>query len=386
MKVIDKHMEGNIMSQNSELRTQNIRSFTGIKVLALFLIFYQHSNMPLLPFGLGSRMCELLFVLSGFLVGYNKFHKEIEYSWSTGINYVVSKLIIFYPLHILIVILRCILEYKSFVFTNTWIKLILSLLLITPWFPNEEVFFCFNGSSWFLCSLLFCYLLSPLFIRLMKSKKVLIIFIIVFIVRLSIDVIQETDVIFVTLHTHVNPFVRSLEFFMGMLLVPIFMDCKQKIYHISKLLRIVIFSFIEISACIILFYLMYSYLNICFKTYYVLLFCMNIFIFAFDEGIFSKILGSKVFKQFNSIQFEFYLSHTTFLAYCNAIIYKMNIEIATFGIKFALFVSEFLLLTLICIIYNKLLKPYLSNLMRKFFHLLYSLFGFKLQNFLMSLK
>lgn len=32
--------------------------------------------MPLLPLELGGRMCELLFVLSGFLVGYNKQNKE----------------------------------------------------------------------------------------------------------------------------------------------------------------------------------------------------------------------------------------------------------------------------------------------------------------------
>lgn len=45
-----------------------INSLTGIKVIALLLLFVHHSSLPKLPFELGSRMCELLFVISGFLV------------------------------------------------------------------------------------------------------------------------------------------------------------------------------------------------------------------------------------------------------------------------------------------------------------------------------
>ena len=55
---------------------QMINSLTGIKVIALLLLFIHHSSMPKLPFELGSRMCELLFVISGFLVGYNKYNKN----------------------------------------------------------------------------------------------------------------------------------------------------------------------------------------------------------------------------------------------------------------------------------------------------------------------
>lgn len=37
------------------INPDKIKSLTGIKVFALLLIFYQHSSLPLLPFGLGSR-------------------------------------------------------------------------------------------------------------------------------------------------------------------------------------------------------------------------------------------------------------------------------------------------------------------------------------------
>jgi len=136
-------------------------------------------------------MCELLFILSGFLIGYNKIDKEIKCSFKTGFDFFIAKMIIFYPIHVIITFIRCLLEYKTFIYPATLLKLILSLLLLTPWSPHEETFFCFNGPSWFLSALLFCYFISPLFLRLIKIKKSYILFIIIGIIRGLIDYFPE---------------------------------------------------------------------------------------------------------------------------------------------------------------------------------------------------
>ena len=89
-----------------------IKSLTGIKVVALLLIFYSHSAMPQIELGIGSRMCELLFVMSGFLVGYNKLDKKIPCTYKASFDYFISKFILFYPLHVIITLLRAIIQYK----------------------------------------------------------------------------------------------------------------------------------------------------------------------------------------------------------------------------------------------------------------------------------
>lgn len=350
-----------------ELKKKEIKSFTGIKVLALLLIFYQHSGMPILPFGLGSRMCELLFVLSGFLVGYNKIEKEIKCSFKSCFDYFISKMILFYPLHVIITFIRCILEYKSFIYPATYLKLLLSLMLLTSWSPHEETFFCFNGSSWFLSALLFCYLLSPLFLRLIKIKKYYILFICVGIIRILLDYIPEySNVAFLELHTHVNPFVRSLEFFMGMLLVPMYKKTNEKLHEISINKKvIIIISLVETIMIFLTFFFMYKYLEIWLKSLYVLWFCLFCLIFSFDIGIISRFFGLKIFKLFNKIQFEFYLSHTTFFALCNVILFHLHISSTGIYFKAVCVFIEFFVLSLICFIYKNYFREYFCSVMKK---------------------
>lgn len=350
-----------------KISVPSIDSLTGIKVLSLILIFYQHSAMPTLPLGLGSRMCELLFVISGFLVGYNKKNREFPCTYKTGFDYVVSKLIVVYPLHVIITLIRCILEYKSFSTLTGWIKLFLSLLLVTSWSPHEDVFFCLNGSSWFLSALLFCYFLSPLFIRIMKTKHTKLFFIAVFLLRLLLDIIPEyTALRFLELHTHVNPFVRSLEFLMGMMLVPGYCNIKKKLMDFPEKQKIILFTFLEIASLCISILLMYIFCDIWPKTLYVLLFCFFVFIFSFNEGLLSAFFSLSVFKKFNTIQFEFYLSHTTFLTCCSYLLMRITYPDDSIIFTAICTLLEFCILSVICYIYKKWFKPVFSKIMTSF--------------------
>lgn len=45
---------------------QHLSSFWGIKVIAMLLLFWWHSSIPIPNVDLGARTCELLFVTSVF--------------------------------------------------------------------------------------------------------------------------------------------------------------------------------------------------------------------------------------------------------------------------------------------------------------------------------
>ena len=43
--------------------------------------------------------------------------------------------------------------------------------MLNSWIPDENYIYAFNGVGWFLSSLMFCYLITPLIIRIVKKCK-----------------------------------------------------------------------------------------------------------------------------------------------------------------------------------------------------------------------
>ena len=68
------------------------------KFIGMYLIIRMHIyDNKTMPFDFGIRMCELLFVSSGFLVGYNYYQKQVEYNLVSSIKYAYKHLRSFYP-------------------------------------------------------------------------------------------------------------------------------------------------------------------------------------------------------------------------------------------------------------------------------------------------
>ena len=81
-----------------ETKIQPIHSLTGIKVLAMLALFWWHAPFTYHPpVDLGARMCEVFFVISGFLFAYNHWDNKIPETHEAAWSYVKKKFIKIWP-------------------------------------------------------------------------------------------------------------------------------------------------------------------------------------------------------------------------------------------------------------------------------------------------
>lgn len=339
-------------------RQKSINSLTGLKVIAMLLLFWHHSTIPKLPVDIGARTCEFLFVVSGFLVGYNYYYTNRPATWKESFRYAYSKVVKFWPLHFLSMLLVMVVKIRPiFTFPNL-MTAILNISLLQAWSPYADVYFSYNGASWFLSALLFCYFMSLFLIQISKKvKKSIILFVIMFLIRYMIE---YTETLypgqFLNLQIHTNPIVRCLEFFMGMLLVPLFIYIKE--YIDGKEYRI-LFSILEIGVILNIIYLIYRYNGQWYRAEYVILFCLVVILFAFDKGILSKFLSIKPFKWFSRFQFEFYILHQAIII-CLVQIYSLYMPDWRV-MNFCMFIT----IMVIAILYKEIFSTKCSKILQK---------------------
>lgn len=214
-------------SSLAELRPPRLHSLTGLKVIALILIFIWHA-LPQegLP-DLGARCCEVMFASSGFLVAYNR-HDRFGATLDSALDYLRNKIKAFYPVYLtslLATILYLVLSNhgmmwvtKESIASLTW-----HILLLQAWFPAISM--QYNGLAWFLSALLFCYATAPFMSVIVKKicgwledRKwigYLATFIMLAGIRWYIEWCNHLNGSEYPMSLYVNPVLRCLEFSMA---------------------------------------------------------------------------------------------------------------------------------------------------------------------------
>lgn len=302
-----------ILSKNkiNTERRESLNYIAFIKFLAMIIIIKWHLYFwTKRPIDYGARMCEILFVASGFLVGYNHYKKKMPCNYEESFNYSYKHLRSFYPLELINIIYGYyIYKGKKYDLTEFEI-LILNILMLKPWSRYSLLVGRFNGITWFLTDLLFCYFLTPLLLKGIKNIKnsVLLFFIISFIRVATEEVIFHGAFNIFDAEFHRGPIIRLLEFYMGMLLTPMFFYFKNIIDKCkNKLLIKIIFTYIQIVLPIIIYLIMLKYNNLFLRCYFVLIFCFFVFIISYDFGILSDLFAHKLCVKIMSCQMEMFL-------------------------------------------------------------------------------
>lgn len=313
-------------------RRKNLNYIAFIKFLAMVKIIKYHIYpWKKLKIDYGIRMCELLFISSGFLVGYNYYQNNINCDYETSFKYTYKHLRKFYPLECINILYGFFQKHNKKYNNITEFEILLSnLLIIKSWTRHTKITQYFTGVSWFLSNLLFCYFLVPLLLKgINKLKNSLILFVIFSLIRISIEesiyngAFNIFDVDF-----HRGPIIRLLEFYMGMLLIPSFFCIKKYLdLYQNKYWFIFIFTIIQISIPIISYYIMLIYNNNLYRCYFILIFSIFIFIIGYDYGILSILFAQKLFVKIMSCQMEMFLIQKTMNNIINEVKRKLKIQI-----------------------------------------------------------
>ena len=303
-----------ITNNNNNIKKRKYLNYISfLKFIAMiFIIIWYLFPFESRPIDLGARMCEFLFISSGFLVGYNHYRIPMSPTFQQSFKYAYKSFRLFYPLILINIIFNISLNEN---FNIKKIKLIefelilVNIFMLNSWGPLK-VAFSYNGLSWFLCSLLFCYLMVPLFLCGIKNlRESIILFLFVSLIRVGLEefTIRGGNNV-LNCDFHIGPVIRCMEFFLGMLLNPLFFIIKYYLNKFKKkILFIILFTFIEIGLPISLYFFMLKYDKVIYRCYYVLIYCLFILIISFDYGFLSYLFNLKYLKKIISYQMEMYL-------------------------------------------------------------------------------
>ena len=284
-----------------------------IKFLAMIKIIKWHIfKWKTRPIKYGARMCEILFVSSGFLVGYNHYKIDMICDFKSSFKYCYNHLRAFYPLLIIIIIFGYFISPPN---KNLLIELqifISNLFMVISWSRYWSELTFFSAHTWFISSLMISYFFTPLLLKgIKKNKSSLILFIIISFIRISIEEItSKASINMLDINFYVGPIIRLFEFYMGMLLIPFFFLLKNYFdnFSNSKYFKIT-YTIIQLICPIIIYYIMIKYNYTLYRCYFVLIFCVFIFITSYDYGYLSNLFALKIFSTIMSCQMEMYLLH-----------------------------------------------------------------------------
>jgi len=359
------------IKNNKSNNKKNILEFIGlIKFISLIIIIRVHIHSHDKELFFAIRACELLFISSGFLVGYNYIDREVPKTFNSAFKYYYKHLRTCYPLYLINFLYGIFSHRKKIKFDLTSVELfIINIFMLQIWSRYRTIVSFYNGISWFLHDLLICYFLTPLLLNGIKSIKTSLIFFIIFsITRIMVEEFIDNGAlnIFDT-HIHDGPIIRVLEFYLGMLIIPIFLrlklhlDKSKNIFHFK-----IIFTIIPVLTTIILYYILNKYYFHLLCCYYVMIFCMYIFIIGYEYGYIQQLISNNILKKIMNPQMEMYLSHVSI----NRMIEKNKVMkyLMNYMNKEFIFIIKLMIIFLIATFYKKLLKERFSNLMDKILH------------------
>ena len=292
-----------------------IGSLTGIKVLATAGIFYwhafPHSGTP----DLGARICELFFVLSGFLVAYNGYGR-MDNTITGAFRYVRRKLVSIYPPYVLalllVVISRC-LQGGGWFDVRAACSGIWCLFLQQAWIP--EIAMDYDGAAWFISALLFCYACVPVFgvvvhdaeESLGRARGRIALFAVALLLRVFLEECASLGGVF-PISIHCSPLVRAPEFFMAFIAGALFTDIRDY-GESSDRHGLMAFSALELMSLAVSCWCVMNLDAVWPRWAFTLLFIVAVLPFAFDFGVLSKILSVRPLVLASRIELHFYLLH-----------------------------------------------------------------------------
>lgn len=149
-----------------------IKSLQGLRTLAFFGIFTSHTGLT----QLGAWGVSVFFVLSGFLMAYVYYERNLDCSLKRSVSFSIRKIKRLYPLHILMMLAALLLELVPLFkhFSARSVILLLSKIgfnaaLLQGWLPTQSMYYSLNAVSWFLSTCLLLYAAFPCILNRLRT-------------------------------------------------------------------------------------------------------------------------------------------------------------------------------------------------------------------------
>ena len=270
-----------------------IATLQSLRFIFVMMIFMSHfSYRGILAFDAGGDCgVAFFFLLSGFVcsLGYGQKLRDGSFSFADFIKRRLRKL---YPLHLLCLLAFLLISHSAIDF-----KVLLNALLLQSWVPNPDWYFSCNSVSWFLSSLLFCYMVFPWFYSHV-SRFLTLVILMAYVVVYWLTPYEQVNAFL-----YVCPAVRFVEFYIGMLLCRIY---ETKSARWSN-------SWIELSLVLLLLVALavYPYTDAKFRNapLYWLVLMPLIVAFAQEKGWLSCILKAKPMSFLGTLSMPLFLIH-----------------------------------------------------------------------------
>lgn len=271
-----------------------IATLQSLRFVFILMIFATHITFS---YGhpvdsLGDCGVAFFFILSGFVMSfaYNRQLSDGTFSYKT---YILKRIRKIYPLHLALLLFFVV--ATSAVFEAD--KFAANALLLQSWIPIDSYYFSYNGVSWFLSSLMFCYAVFPFAHRYMSPLFTTLVF---SLYAVATFIIPYSDV---NTFLYIHPLSRFVDFYIGMLL------CSYYRTHSSQSVPAV-FEWLLVVALAALLWA-YPYADAKFRTapmFWIILVPL-IYVFARGRGHLSLLLKTRSMQWLGSISMPFYLMH-----------------------------------------------------------------------------
>ncbi|WGT34104.1 acyltransferase family protein [Pseudomonas atacamensis] len=318
--------------------TVKLDALTSLRFFAAAMIVLGHTHGAFGSLGLATTLSlaqgvSFFFVLSGFILAYN--YPTLATRQET-VHFFKARIARIWPAHIAAIILLYLLTSGWNLGGLTYLQAIFTalanLFLIQSLIPLRDVFLTFNGVAWSISTEMFFYFSFPLLISsFIPGWKVKLIFLSTvaalffgFAIAWNVPADDAAPSVSLMGLFYVNPFVRIIEFFAGVLACGVY----QKIHSRTKNQSGLLFSAAELLVVVLAVFAMWitPKLTTIFAmhgaiggavNYYLiksgsfLFFAALIVVFALGKGVFSKALSAPFLVLLGEISFSLYLVHMT---------------------------------------------------------------------------
>ena len=210
-----------------------LQSLRFVFVMMIVMSHFAYKGYPSFEAG-GDCGVAFFFVLSGFVLslGYGRQLDNGISGFTASGGYAAGapgtfhygtfmrrRLLKIFPLHLLCLVLFLVLFHAKETIDG---RLVLNVLLLQSWIPDDNYYFSYNGVSWFLSCLLFLYAVFPLAYRKAGRLMLAIVLLLCLVAYVLVPYDRVNSILYV------NPLMRFVDFFLGIMLSKVYLKLKDR--------------------------------------------------------------------------------------------------------------------------------------------------------------